>query len=138
VQHPRRCRPRPSPRRSPVSCRALRRRRRASCSKISRSRRIHRRSIRIRCSTPSRRQLNKFQTAKVRIDGYTDSTGTTAGNADLSTARANAVKRYLTAHGVDGARIEAQGRAAEQPVAPNDTAQGRAENRRVELVVTSR
>jgi outer membrane protein OmpA-like peptidoglycan-associated protein len=83
-------------------------------------------------------QLNKFQTAKIRIDGYTDSTGTTAGNADLSTARANAVKRYLTAHGVDDARIEVQGRAAEQPVASNDTAQGRAENRRVELVVTSR
>jgi outer membrane protein OmpA-like peptidoglycan-associated protein len=82
--------------------------------------------------------LNEHANARIRIDGYTDSTGTSAGNADLSDARANAVKRYIAARGVNESRIDAQGRAAEQPMGSNDTAAGRAENRRVELVVTSR
>jgi outer membrane protein OmpA-like peptidoglycan-associated protein len=83
-------------------------------------------------------QLNQFPNARIRIDGYTDATGTSAGNADLSDARANAVKRYLAARGVNESRMTAQGRSAEEPVASNDTAQGRSQNRRVELVVTSR
>ena len=83
-------------------------------------------------------QLNQVSSARVRIEGFTDATGTSAGNANLSEARAAAVKRYLVARGVDDARIAAQGRAAEQPVAPNEAEQGRAQNRRVELVVTSR
>jgi outer membrane protein OmpA-like peptidoglycan-associated protein len=83
-------------------------------------------------------QLSQFPNAHVRIEGYTDGSGTSTGNADLSEARANAVRRYLTSRGVNAAQVSAQGRSAEQPLASNDTAEGRTHNRRVELVVTSR
>ncbi len=71
---------------------------------------------------------------KLTIEGHTDSTATPEHNLELSTKRANAVKQYLTAAGIDSARLDAAGRGATQPVATNDTPLGRAANRRVELV----
>ena len=74
-------------------------------------------------------------TARVRLEGHTDSTGTVDTNRQLSQSRAEATKRYLTEHGVDAGRIETAGLGASRPLATNDTPEGRAENRRTELVV---
>lgn len=65
--------------------------------------------------------------------GHTDSTGTDAINQTLSLNRAQAVTNYLASHGVASTRLMAEGRGSAQPVADNNTAEGRAMNRRVEL-----
>jgi OOP family OmpA-OmpF porin len=70
---------------------------------------------------------------KLTIEGHTDSTSTAAHNQDLSERRAAAVKTYLVAAGIDGARLSSAGFGATRPVAANDTALGRSQNRRVEL-----
>jgi OOP family OmpA-OmpF porin len=69
------------------------------------------------------------------VQGYTDSRGSDALNQDLSQRRAEAVRAYLVRRGVPSDRITAQGMGASNPIADNDTAEGRADNRRVELVV---
>ena len=66
--------------------------------------------------------------------GTTDATGTAAHNQELSAARATAVRDYLAAHSIAGARLRAAGFGATRPVADNSTDLGRARNRRVELV----
>ncbi len=72
---------------------------------------------------------------KVKIIGYTDSDGDAAANLELSKKRAAAVKNALvTEFGIDAARMETDGRGASQPVDKNDTAAGKANNRRVEFV----
>jgi outer membrane protein OmpA-like peptidoglycan-associated protein len=71
----------------------------------------------------------------VSVDGYTDSTGTEAGNRALSEARARAVADRLAACGVAPERLGSQGHGRHRPVAPNETAAGRARNRRVEIVL---
>jgi OmpA-OmpF porin, OOP family len=71
---------------------------------------------------------------KLRIDGYTDNTGTPADNLKLSAARAQAVVTWLVAHGVDKSRLSAKGMGQANPVGDNGTEDGRALNRRVELV----
>jgi outer membrane protein OmpA-like peptidoglycan-associated protein len=76
--------------------------------------------------------------ARVRVEGHTDPSGVPAANRQLSQARAEATKRYLISRGVDGSRIEAAGYGADRPIASNDTATGRAQNRRTELVVLSK
>lgn len=73
--------------------------------------------------------------SKVVIEGYTDSVGTDANNKDLSQKRAEAVRTFLISRGVEGGRMKAVGRGEESPVADNNTAEGRANNRRVELVI---
>ena len=73
--------------------------------------------------------------ANIQVEGHTDSTGTVETNAKLSLARATSVREFLEAQGVEKGRMLAKGVAAEQPVAPNDTADGRAKNRRVEIIV---
>ena len=71
---------------------------------------------------------------KLTIEGHTDSTSTAEHNQQLSLARANAVKAYLANAGIDAVRLTPQGLGATKPVATNDSALGRAANRRVELV----
>ncbi|BAO79860.1 outer membrane protein [Serpentinimonas raichei] len=67
--------------------------------------------------------------------GHTDSMGSEAHNQRLSLRRAEAVKAYLVNQGVSAERIRTEGRGEAQPVASNDTAQGRAQNRRVDITV---
>jgi outer membrane protein OmpA-like peptidoglycan-associated protein len=74
----------------------------------------------------------------VRIVGHTDSTGSDAINNPLSMDRANSTRDYLVARGVDGRRIAVDGMGERQPIASNDTAEGRAHNRRVEIFVGER
>jgi outer membrane protein OmpA-like peptidoglycan-associated protein len=74
----------------------------------------------------------------VRIIGHTDSTGSDAVNNPLSLDRAASTRNYLTGRGVDGRRISIEGMGARQPIATNDTAQGRSRNRRVEIYVGER
>jgi OOP family OmpA-OmpF porin len=69
--------------------------------------------------------------------GHTDSTGRVEYNEDLSLRRAEAVKAYLISKGVDSNHIKTAGAGESQPFADNATAEGRAENRRVEIVVSS-
>jgi outer membrane protein OmpA-like peptidoglycan-associated protein len=78
--------------------------------------------------------MNKYQDQRVEIDGNTDSTGSPAFNQQLSEARADAVRDALLAQGVDSSRIIARGLGQSMPVAGNDTAAGRQQNRRVDVV----
>ena len=71
----------------------------------------------------------------IQISGYTDNTGNVQDNIVLSEARANAVKKYLTDKRIDNNRIIAKGYGSSNPIASNDTAEGRAKNRRVEIMV---
>jgi outer membrane protein OmpA-like peptidoglycan-associated protein len=71
---------------------------------------------------------------KIVIEGHTDSTSTAQHNQDLSERRAAAVKTYLASAGIADARVTTTGFGQDKPVAPNDTALGRAQNRRVEIV----
>lgn len=73
----------------------------------------------------------------VSIEGFTDSRGADDMNLKLSQDRANAVKDYLVSQGVKAEKLRSIGRGEGNPVASNDTPEGRANNRRVELVVQS-
>ncbi|MFB9055300.1 DUF5723 family protein [Mariniflexile ostreae] len=77
--------------------------------------------------------LNEYPTAKFSIEGHTDSSGSDALNQKLSDARANAVKRYLIENGIDPFRLSAIGYGESKPIATNDTNEGKAQNRRVEI-----
>lgn len=72
----------------------------------------------------------------VGVEGHTDSVGSDAYNQKLSERRAQAAVDYLVSKGVDAARLQPTGYGESKPVASNDTAEGRAQNRRVDLVVT--
>ena len=74
---------------------------------------------------------------KVRVSGHTDSRGSAALNKRLSQARAEAVRQYLVDHGVAAGRLTAVGYGPSKPIASNKTAEGRAQNRRVELTRTN-
>jgi outer membrane protein OmpA-like peptidoglycan-associated protein len=73
---------------------------------------------------------------QIRLDGHTDDTGTAEYNFDLADRRAEAVRKYLTLHGIDPSRLQVRGFGSTRPIAPNDTPEGRRQNRRVELSVT--
>ncbi len=77
----------------------------------------------------------KSSTVKVEIGGYTDSKGSDAYNEKLSLARANSVKAYLHAKGVEASKMTTSGYGSAMPIADNSTDEGRELNRRVELKV---
>lgn len=79
----------------------------------------------------------RCDSAKIDVEGHTDSTGDAAANFELSQRRANAVRQFLIQRGVMTDRIAAQGFGATRPIAPNTTAAGQAANRRIEFKVTS-
>jgi outer membrane protein OmpA-like peptidoglycan-associated protein len=78
--------------------------------------------------------LNSQPDWKMKIEGHTDSTGTTAGNQALSQQRAAAVVAWLVKDGIAASRLSAVGLGESKPIADNGTDDGRAHNRRVELV----
>ncbi len=82
--------------------------------------------------------LVDHSTLNVRIEGHTDSQGSDKSNLTLSQKRAAAVRTYLINRGVDQARMVAEGYGERVPIADNRTGGGRAQNRRVEFVITSR
>lgn len=79
--------------------------------------------------------LNAYPEVKVKLEGFTDSQGDPTANQLLSQNRAEAVKTRLVGLGISTDRITTQGYGADNPVADNDTAEGRAQNRRIEVVV---
>ncbi|MFD1911579.1 OmpA family protein [Halodurantibacterium flavum] len=79
--------------------------------------------------------LLSYPNSTIQIVGHTDSTGTAAYNQNLSERRANSVAQVLRNSGVPSNRIIAYGRGQDQPVASNATAEGRAQNRRVEIII---
>jgi len=78
--------------------------------------------------------LQRDPQLQLSIEGHTDATGSAERNRSLSQARAGSVVAALTAGGIDASRLSAAGFGADRPVADNDSEQGRARNRRVELV----
>jgi len=79
--------------------------------------------------------LKAYEDIKVKIEGYTDSRGNADSNQVLSQQRAEAVRARLIAAGIPDSRISTEGFGAANPVATNDTPEGRAENRRIEVVI---
>jgi outer membrane protein OmpA-like peptidoglycan-associated protein len=79
--------------------------------------------------------LMETKERKITIEGYTDSQGSDKTNMDLSQKRADAVRSYIISRGYSGSLIEARGLGKDRPVADNATAEGRANNRRVEIIV---
>jgi outer membrane protein OmpA-like peptidoglycan-associated protein len=81
------------------------------------------------------RILNKYEDTNILLAGYTDSTGSEEHNLSLSKRRAESVASYLATQNVNAARFTTDGLGESQPVATNDTAAGRAQNRRVEVAI---
>lgn len=79
--------------------------------------------------------LNKFNKTLIDINGHTDSTGSLAHNQGLSERRAASVANYLGSRGVDQRRMSTLGFGPSQPIASNATPDGRAQNRRVEVLI---
>lgn len=79
--------------------------------------------------------LAKYNQSLIDVYGFTDSTGSASYNLDLSQRRAQSVATYLGAQGVDRRRMYVVGFGQERPIASNSSAEGRAQNRRVELQI---
>ncbi len=95
-------------------------------------------------NTASKESLVKFATSlkstsetDVTIYGHTDNTGSREINVKLSNERAESVAKFLIENGISGTRLTTQGKAYDEPVADNSTAEGRAQNRRVEIFITA-
>ena len=82
--------------------------------------------------------MNGNPSVRMEISGHTDNTGSLRLNTRLSQARAQAVVDWLTERGITVDRLDAKGYAFSQPIAPNNTAEGRAKNRRVEFKILSK
>jgi len=87
-------------------------------------------------------QVLKFMqsnpTMRMEISGHTDNTGSLKVNTKLSQSRAESVVDWLVERGIDASRLDAKGYAFDQPIASNDTAEGRQQNRRVEFKILSK
>ena len=81
--------------------------------------------------------FNQYPDTNIQIYGYTDSTGTAEYNLKLSDQRAASVKSYLTGKGIRNSRFTTTGLGIADPVATNDTPEGRSQNRRVEFAITA-
>jgi len=79
--------------------------------------------------------LQRYPESAIIVTGHTDSTGTMAYNQNLSERRADSVAAVLIESGVSSRRVQSRGAGQTRPVASNDTAAGRAQNRRVEIVI---
>jgi outer membrane protein OmpA-like peptidoglycan-associated protein len=79
--------------------------------------------------------MNEYPNANFKLEGHTDSTGNAVKNLQLSTDRAAAVKDYLIAKGISVDRLSSEGYGITRPIATNNTVEGRAENRRVEIIL---
>jgi len=77
--------------------------------------------------------MHKYPEIEIEIRGYTDITGSYQGNIRISQRRADTVKQYLVRQGIAPYRINTKGFGPENPIAPNDTREGRAQNRRIEF-----
>jgi outer membrane protein OmpA-like peptidoglycan-associated protein len=73
--------------------------------------------------------------SRIVVEGHTDSQGNIDFNQDLSNRRAQSVRDYLVSRGIASDRVTAQGLGSSRPVAPNNNPEGRANNRRVEIIV---
>jgi outer membrane protein OmpA-like peptidoglycan-associated protein len=81
--------------------------------------------------------LNEHPDRTVAIEGYTDSVGSEDYNQGLSERRADSVKSYLAGQGISSIRLSASGKGESDPVAGNDSAAGRQQNRRVEVIISN-
>jgi len=79
--------------------------------------------------------LNKYEDTEILIEGHTDSTGPEEYNMDLSIRRANSVGNYLAGQEVNPGRFTLMGYGEKQPIASNETLEGRQQNRRVEIAI---
>lgn len=80
--------------------------------------------------------MKEFPNTTARIEGYTANIGTEPENVELSNSRAAAIKERLIELGIAANRLEAVGMGSSKPIANNDTVEGRAQNERIEFVVT--
>ena len=78
----------------------------------------------------------EYSDTRLNVIGYTDSSGSDSYNLRLSQVRASEVAQYITSQNVNGSRVSSTGMGEANPIASNDTADGRAQNRRVEIVLT--
>lgn len=81
------------------------------------------------------RVMNEHPSISVSIEGHTDSVGSDAYNMSLGQRRADSVESHLVSQGISASRLSTTSYGESKPAASNDTAEGRAENRRVELIV---
>lgn len=79
--------------------------------------------------------LNAFPAISIEVAGHTDDVGVPAENLTLSAARASSVVKYLTDRGISAARLKARGYGDTKPLAPNDSPENRAKNRRTEFTI---
>src|SRR5262249_18283013 len=82
--------------------------------------------------------LKAFPTVGIRIEGHTDNTGEADANRRVSLERANAVKDLLVKAGIAGERITTEGFGPDKPIAPNDSDENRAKNRRIEVALVKK
>jgi outer membrane protein OmpA-like peptidoglycan-associated protein len=82
--------------------------------------------------------LIAYPTATITVESHTDNVGAENANLELSQSRSSTVREMLIERGVDGARVQTAGLGQGSPFASNDTAEGRAKNRRTDIIVTGR
>ena len=94
-------------------------------------------SVVLACQIPDRsivKLLRNNPSLSLAVEGHTDNIGTPAYNKKLSDARAKSVMAAVTADGIEARRLKAAGHGQEKPITDNGSEEGRAKNRRVELV----